>query len=383
MKNLRMFAAATAAALSLAAFNASATIDPAASVVQLRTSCDDGSGGELDNCFTYVPDLTAWLKNTRLPSADSPLEVHIGQGTWSASGSGFQLICQPSIGYTGHIAFKGAGRDHSIFTAGVGLALLVKDCDNLSFRDLTLRATGDSGGAVSWRGGGHSNWSGVDIDGKYYAWNEKCGATPGKHYWFGSRIVGRDSFANNTTAYAAPCDESWFFGSEITVSVDCPLAAIPQVSPAALTVGKAEVHVYGSVIRSLASCPMATNGALRAAVTYGTGALHIHGTGIDVISTVPNNIIALSADSDTTIHANTSAYNLSTASGTVTRVSGAGHIHAPYQWEPHTTPPNIISQDGADTAVVTSSAGGTPRMVIYSTACASKWFDVGANACQP
>ena len=42
----------------------------------------------------------------------------------------------------------------------------------------------------------------------------------------------------------------------------------------------------------------------------------------------------------------------------------------------------LTSQDGSDVPVVTK-VGGTPRFVVYSTTCVSKWFDVGANACRP
>ena len=144
------------------------------------------------------------------------------------------------------------------------------------------------------------------------------------------------------------------------------------------------MHVYGSVIRSLSGSGITTSSAVAASAS-GTGKLHIHGTGIDVISTAANNIVALSASTGGEIHANVSSYNLTTGNGgTVTRISNTGgHVHAPYLWQEHPTPPSIISQDGADTAVVTSTTGGTPRFVIYSTACPSKWFDVGSNACRP
>ena len=49
------------------------------------------------------------------------------------------------------------------------------------------------------------------------------------------------------------------------------------------------MHVYGSVIRSLSGSGITTLSAVAASAS-GTGKVHIHGTGIDVISTAANNI---------------------------------------------------------------------------------------------
>ena len=57
------------------------------------------------------------------------------------------------------------------------------------------------------------------------------------------------------------------------------------------------------------------------------------------------------------------------------------HVHAPYLWEEHPTPPNITSVTGADMAVVTD--GAQPHLLIYSSNCTSKWFDTSTNACRP
>jgi hypothetical protein len=71
------------------------------------------------------------------------------------------------------------------------------------------------------------------------------------------------------------------------------------------------------------------------------------------------------------IHANGAAYNLHTGTGgTVTRIvkdtNSATHVHAPYVWEEHPNPPNILSANGADTAVTTSTADGHPHQLVAS-----------------
>jgi hypothetical protein len=123
---------------------------------------------------------------------------------------------------------------------------------------------------------------------------------------------------------------------------------------------------------------------MAAATATGSGKIHIHGTGIDVISQSANNIVALAASNGGTIHANAAAYSLKTGSGgTVTRISNnGGHVHAPYLWEQHANPPAILSENGADMAVVTGTADNHPHLVIYDTSCAGKWFDTSTNACR-
>lgn len=102
----------------------------------------------------------------------------------------------------------------------------------------------------------------------------------------------------------------------------------------------------------------------------------------------PRNIVVLSAATGGTIHANGSSYNLSTVGGTVTRVvNNGGHIHAPYLWEHIPDPatvPNFTSVTGADmTTVTTGTSDGQPHLLIYSTNCASKWYDSVDKACRP
>jgi hypothetical protein len=381
MNALQKLLCSLSASLSLATFKVDAAVDPGAFIVQLQTSCTGSPGEVLDNCFTSSAALTTWITGTRKPNEASPLQVNIGPGTFDR----FDIVCDPAGGFTGHISFMGAGRQHTVFGAPTGAGLSVGSCDQMSFSHLKVHAYNSSGSGVTWSGGGSSRWQDVDIDAQYYGWNEAasaCGSQKGQHYWFGSRIITKDKFSA-AVAYRAVCDESWFFGSEIAMDLVCQDGVVPTGNAIAVAAvgASAEIHVYGSVLRTLASCTLRSGMSLLAAYAGSGGKIHIHGTGIDVISSVPNNIKALSASSASSIHANTTSYNLSTPSGTVTRVPAGGHnVHAPYFWEGHETPPNIITQDGADMAAVTSPTD-PPRLVISSQVCDSKWFDVGANVC--
>jgi hypothetical protein len=143
------------------------------------------------------------------------------------------------------------------------------------------------------------------------------------------------------------------------------------------------VHVYGSVIRAIPDD--GTNISNVTAVTATNSAdIHVHGTGIDVISAQANDIVALKASNGGHIHANESSYVLQTgAGGTVTRISNdGGTIMAPYLWQNGPTPPSIVSVTGADTVVYTNTGDGHPHMAVYDSSCASNWFDINTNTCQ-
>lgn len=111
------------------------------------------------------------------------------------------------------------------------------------------------------------------------------------------------------------------------------------------------------------------------------------------------------------IHANGAAYNLKTGGNKkihrlINNTTSPGHIHAPYMWEPHTTPPvnagsttnlpgnPLVSLDGSDMAIETNCAatgcGGTltgtePHILIYRSACTGTngpWWDVILKKCR-
>lgn len=365
--------------------SASAAIDNNAQAVKLQTSCTE-AGVALNNCFTSMNTLTTWIGNTRLPNKAAPLLVNIGPGKFGR----LALTCNATAGYTGYISFSGAGPSQSVIQFAAGSqppfgVIESNGCTNLSFSGLTV-TTGGNYGYIVWNGGGMSHWSNVVVDVSARGWSEEsCGTTKGEHYWFGSRFVNT-ALATIGNAYSANCDDSWFIGSEITLTTKKKgtLSAGSGNFSTISAANNTEVHVYGSVVRALGQDTFLSSGSLTAVTVALNGQVHLHGTGIDVLSAEPRNVIALSAASGGIIHANGSSYNLSTTSGTVTRiVNNGGHIHAPYLWE-HIPNSPLVSVTGADMATVaTGTSDGHPHLVIYDTSCASKWFDTVDRLCRP
>lgn len=345
---------------------ATAAVDSDAALVYLRTSCAV-NGSTIDNCFTDLNTLNSWIWNTRLPSASTPLQVEIGAGTFTG-----QFSCTDS----GYVTLSGAGKDQTLITNAF-LPVTTNSCDQLVFRQLTLQNTGNLFGVHNL--GGSTMWDNVRIRGLGYAWFDSpggCGGARGSHYWFSSQIVAEVSAAGSTTAYFNACDESWFFGSEITArgssGASTPIRAVGG-----------EVHVYGSVIRAVPDVG-ASMSNVTAVTATGTASIHIHGTGIDVISAQPDNIVALSASNGGHIHANESSYVLKTgAGGSVTRIANSGGmVDAPYLWQTGVTPPAIASVTGSDTVVYTGTGDGHPHLAIYDSSCTSGWYDVNTGSCQ-
>lgn len=180
--SIRQFLAAISVSVfGLASLDSSAAIDNAATKVLLQTSCDNGAGGTLDNCFTTTADLVSWTTTVRRPNADNPLTVQIGPGTFGA----LLVTCNPAAGFDGHITFAGSGRERTIFheNAGTNLAQIA-NCTGLAFDDLAMKVDiPTSYSHIFWSGGGSSVWQNVDISGSGYGWRDSCGSgQPGKHY---------------------------------------------------------------------------------------------------------------------------------------------------------------------------------------------------------
>lgn len=374
MNAFQKFAATAVAALGFTSFNAAAVTDPNAAVVHLRDPAMGGcveAGASLNNCFTDIGSLKGWIEGTRKPNATKPLLVEIGPGTF-----GSYLLCG-SGGAVSHISFQGAGMGRS--TLGP-ISIFTNNliCDHLTFSNLTVKGTGPGQYAVVIfsPGGGHTTWHNVELTGPWTEYGAVPCSVRGSHYWFGSRVRG---------TYQAWCDTSWFIGSEL---------ADESGNAAAISARDAEVHFYGSNIRSPYLAVEATNNA----------DVHIHGTGIDVIGGPGDAVVALSAASGAHIHASGVGYVLETgAGGTATRISNnGGHVHAPYLWghvpdtdgDPTTVDTNFTSANGADqTTVTVGTLDGHPHPAVYSSKCAAdtandpinpnrKWFDTVDRVCR-
>lgn len=384
--NFRKLWIIAAAVFTLTPSYVTAAIDINAPVIKLRSSCSE-AGNVLNNCFMDLGTMTSWIWNTRKPSASAPLLVEIGPGTFNGS-----YNCSNS----GYVTLRGSGPNQTKIIGGWGL-ITSNNCTQLNFEDLTIEGIkGASFTPVIWQGGGISRWNNVDLITYGYGWVEQsCGAAPGQHYWFGSRILAYGAH-NSLRNYVASCDVTWIIGSEITSIYDMPSsAATLNVLYASGNSDKhGEIHVYGSVIRAISgsnvyTTPESGGNGFSTIVAQDSGEIHIHGSAIDALSTGGNQVRVISAESNGMVHANTASYNLKTGTGgTITRVfNSGGHVHAPYSWEPHAEPPfaaagvSFTSQEGADTAVVTNTADGFPHPLIYTAKCTSKWFDIVTKAC--
>ncbi len=140
-----------AAPLFFAAAPAQAVIDNDAAVVLLRKSCNPASGA-INNCFTDIPSLVAWIWGTRTPapSATSPLLVDIGPGDFNGP-----FNCDSGTGpQRGWVSLKGAGPTTTriVNLGGVGAnAMYANNCANLQVSDLGLLSNYSG---VGWEGGG-------------------------------------------------------------------------------------------------------------------------------------------------------------------------------------------------------------------------------------
>lgn len=373
-----------------------AAIDNNASVVKLMANKADGTSGciangaTLDDCFTSMASLRSWLVGTRMPKAAAPLIVDVGPGTFGS----LSLSCGGTWGYT---TFRGAGRKHTTIgtSSNVAYSLNLLNCASMHFKDMAIGPLPTPAfGGINWQGTGTSTWENVDLFSAHvYGWQDvTSGCTTsgprGAHYWFNSRIV---STSNDGAArpYISQCSEDWFFGSEITIK---PRGDILDDAFALKAAGPAgEIHFYGGVLRVVTTPGISVSTATGTGIAWVIGgSIHIHGTGLDVLSANPNPVTVLRAENGGEIHANEAAYNLkSAAGGAITRILNlGGHIHAPYAWEPHPDVPfagsgvNYNSVSGADSAFITSTVDGHPHMVVYDASCASKWYDTSVKLCR-
>jgi len=385
----------SATILSLTITNANASIDSNASSVQLLTSCDNGSGGVLNNCFDNQTVLMDWIKNTRNPSATNSMVVEIGAGTFQR----IEWLCKPGEGY---VSFRGAGRGRTVFTDSwiLGNAMTFQNCEDLTFDSMTINAKFIS---VVWAGHGNATWTDVELIAEYATWYEtpQNQLTTGnvctsdvnnEHKFFSSSLILKKPTLG-ATIYLNNCGVTWFYGSELVFDGSDSTMNYFAVGVKSSGAGH-ETHLYGSNIRLLSG----TNSAINELIAFQSndnGQIHIHGTGIDLISEKSIPITALQANNGGMIHAAESAYVLRTgANGTVTRIdNNGGSIHAPHLWahvpntdgDSTTIDTNFVTANGADQTVVTAgTSDGFPHPAIYSDQCPSsaRWYDTSDKICR-
>ncbi len=395
MKIISRFFMLVVSAILISTTHVQAAISPTAPTIYLQTSCDNGSGGTIDNCFTDETIMMNWIKDTRNPNPASPLTVEIGPGTYQR----IEWLCTANQGYT---SFRGAGRGRTVFTDSnvLGNAMTFQNCKDMTFDSMTINARFIS---VIWAGSGNANWQDVELVGEYAAWYETpagqlssgsvCpSGVNNEHKFFSSSLIVKNSTIGSFI-YLNNCGVTWFYGSELIF--DGTTATYTGVPWGVISKGEGhEVHLYGSNIRLFAGINSSVSGLIAYESRDGAQ-IHSHGTGIDVISEKAIDVTALKALNGGIIHAAESAYVLRTASGgTVTRINNnAGMIHAPHFWShvpntdgnPSTIDTNFISTNGSDQTIVTSNTSdGFPHMAIYSTGCpsSSRWYDTIDQVCR-
>lgn len=372
MKLIKLFVALMPLTFLLSIPEANAVIDANAAIVKVRTTCQEGSV-TLDNCFTSIADLQNWIV-TRNPSDASPLLVEIGPGTFGS------FSCNNS-----GISLRGAGPDKTRLGINSFYGLSANPgCDNLNVESLTFQPF--SGFGVAWNSNGSSSWDNVIVRGVGgYGWKGAATGTCGIHRWRSSMIIGNGS--GDTWAYQDQCGEHWFFGSQVVVDVGTDKTG----TVVALSALGGEYHFYGSNIRAIGSATCFHNNCSGRSVTavFATGGsvVHIHGTGIDAIGKGAYDVTGIYADDGSMVHANGSGYSLQAMPGQARyRIvdGGALHLRAPYLWEQDAEPPaGVVSESGADMAVVTNTSDGQPHPLVYSSNCTSGWFDTVEGACRP
>jgi hypothetical protein len=119
------------------------------------------------------------------------------------------------------------------------------------------------------------------------------------------------------------------------------------------------------------------------AVDASKGAVSRNAIGIDVNKSTNGDGKAHTFETAWTVKAGTGG-------GTVTRLKGNGEHESPFLWQAGTDVPvpNLVSLTGADMFVETDcnssgcSGGSEPHLMIYSSSCPSKWFDLVRQQCR-
>jgi len=353
-------------------------VDNSVAVINLRSNCIEG-GVEINNCFNNLPGLLDWVWDVRKPSSASPLLVNIGPGKFDAKPG----LSQDSGSFcinAGHVTFRGAGQERTMISApadsGV-FGITVKNCDSLAFENLTLNG-GPSLYGFMWSGNGSSTYTNVILTANGFAWydNDCVNNNNSVHYFFGSKIIASSDAYGNTVGYVTFCATTWFYGSEIKA-----IGTQTSARVNAILANGGEVHVYGSAIRALTeeNIPASDITAVNA---MGASQVHIHGTGIDVITDTSSDVTSLAVSGGAKIHASEASYVLQSNGGLHTRLANnGGTFQAPFLWQ-QDVPTGLRSEHGADMLISTNITSEQPHIILYSDKCPSKWFDSTLNQCK-
>ena len=387
-----------------------AAIAPDAASINVKQSC-----GTEDNCFEDMSVLSDWIHNTRLPSASAPLTVDIGPGSFSG------YNCNNS-GYT---TLRGAGRSSTrLIQAGNKAAVVVTECEKLSFQDMTISGSGNTAIGIDWSGRGNSTYSNIELSAKgsftSFAWGDHdingnvCSASDEKseHFFFGSTIKAEGGFYNN--AYYTFCAVTWIYGSEIITIADNSGATGNVATNAGFRVqgDGVQIQVFGSRVTSRSGTGTITNtptpglGLVGATVSDG-GTFHMHG---GIIGVIADNPAINTPASGVTVYGSTSkvhiidtAFNVkATGNAAAYRIwnyGGDSIVNTPFLWSAGSMPPvgnnngdSVISETGQDMYVETdclangdcNSTGVETHIMVYNQNCSvdGAWFDTTTGRCR-
>ena len=382
---------------------AQSSIDPTATVVELRVSCAMPGGATLDNCFDTVADLTDWLWNggrTSEPNSLDEVVVHVGPGE-------FDLFeCNAATGMRGFVSVVGSGRNVTSFISTSRAAdltlefaapggITVRGCTHLSFSDLTARGFGT--GAV-WTGEGDSFWEDVDltVDDEGTAAGFGIGAAwydanlNGEHWFWNMRFHTRSVGAYVVSAFNTR-SESWIYGSDFLLEAGSPQGAVSCAGVLSGSPRAGGVHIFGSTVR--ARGVDAFSGMIAGLHSRGLsvnnppqrGTIHMHGGIVNVNG--PTAVGILTNGKEAFVHTPGTAFVLPGA-GSNYRILDLGPsstIQSPFLWPNSTQAPDIISsQDGADLFVKTNDGVNQDEshLYVYDSSCsAPSWRSVTTGSC--
>ena len=398
---------------------ASLAVSPSAfgGVIKLRASCT----GETGICKTTMADvLTEIHQPGSLPSATNPVVVDIGPGEFSLSSTTLKY-CQPVDSTTlSHLTFRGAGEQATVITGG-GFAptypglddggnrvVAIDSCDDVEFRDLTIRSESGIPAGVEFVGDGSTYWNNVTIDAETYGWYDGGASSPpdsSVHWWWDSTI--KTTAKSTTTGYSAAfyplASTQNIFGSTLsaTDSTSSGLVFYGTMYESGYTT----VRVHGS--RLVSKGPRSiVYGAFIGLSTCGTAPtkFDVEGSTIDVASTATSGsptVVGI-RNFGHAISSKGSHFTLSGPSGvTKKRVLGAcssagtGFADT-YDLGAAANPPvsnSTWSYAGLDTFVETdcsatkcndTSQGSERHLLIFDPSCstAGPWFDSTVQKCR-
>lgn len=380
---------------SIASSQSSSTPAPDATLLALRTSCDVKFLGPLtytlEDCFTSMSDLEAWLANTRDTTNLQPVMVDIGPGTFdSFECDGFEQL-----------TLRGSGRNQTVIeTAGTPNGMNFTQCDQVHVQDLSVRSTSVG---VAWSGPGESTWTNVDVTAGSVGWADYDaiidtgngrGCTPemrSKHTLWSTtwKVVGD----GGTYGWLSTCAQAFLFGSEVLATGKAPMHGF------SLGIG-GDARVYGGLVKVTVT-EVGEDSAFGIRSGSGTsqlpgGTFHMHG-GIIVVDASQaggdQDVVGiLSRETGFTHTLDTAMVVKAGGEGTAYRVFDEGGVaQAPLLQASGTTPPTALSGTGRDLFVETDCdasglcEGGTEThlMVSNPALCGEDpWFDTVTGRCR-